>query len=60
MKISKIVGFSGTIEWDKSKPDGVPRKLLDNSKITSLGWKLEMQLDSGLKHTYQWYLDNIK
>ena len=59
-KISKIVGYSGAIVWDKSKPDGVSRKLLDNSKITSLGWKLEMQLDSGLKHTYQWYLDNIK
>ena len=59
-KISKIVGYSGAIVWDKSKPDGVSRKLLDNSKITSLGWKLEMQLDSGLKRTYQWYLDNIK
>jgi GDP-L-fucose synthase len=59
-KISKIVGFSGTIEWDKSKPDGVPRKLLDNSKIKSLGWKYEMQLESGLKRTYQWYLDNTE
>jgi GDP-L-fucose synthase len=59
-KISKIVGYSGIIVWDKSKPDGVPRKLLDNSKITSLGWKYKMQLDSGLRHTYQWYLDNIK
>ena len=59
-KINKIVGYSGAIVWDKSKPDVVSRKLLDNSKITSLGWKLEMQLDSGLKHTYQWYLDNIK
>ena len=55
----EIVGYSGTIVWDKSKSDGVPRKLLDNSKITSLGWKLEMQLESGLKRTYQWYLDNI-
>ena len=59
-KISKIVGYSGAIVWDKSKPDGVSRKLLDNSKITSLGWKHEMQLESGLKHTYQWYLDNIE
>ena len=59
-KISKIVGYSGAIVWDKSKPDGVPRKLLDNIKITSLGWKHEMQLESGLKLTYQWYLDNIK
>ena len=59
-KISKIVGYSGAIVWDKSKPDGVPRKLLDNSEITLLGWKHEMQLESGLKHTYQWYLDNIK
>jgi GDP-L-fucose synthase len=58
-KICKIVGYSGTIIWDKSKPDGVSRKLLDNSKITSLGWKHEMQLELGLKLTYQWYLDNI-
>ena len=54
------MGYSGAIVWDKSKPDGVFRKLLDNSKISSLGWKFEMELDSGLKHTYQWYLDNIK
>jgi len=58
-KISRIVGYSGTIEWDTSKPDGAPRKLLDSSRIKSMGWKVETDFDAELKLTYQWYLDNI-
>ena len=59
-KISKIVGYSGKVLWDKAKPDGAPRKLLDNSKITSLGWMPEVELDQGILETYKWYLDNFR
>jgi GDP-L-fucose synthase len=59
-KISKIVEYSGKIIWDESKPDGASRKLLDNSKIKSLGWKQEVGLDHGISLTYKWYLENIR
>ena len=58
-KIRHIVGYSGTIEWDTSKPDGAPTKLLDNSRIKSIGWKSQTDFDTGLESTCQWYLDNI-
>ena len=54
-KIKRLVGFSGEIVFDSSKPDGTPRKLLDISKITALGWKPRISLDEGLKHLYDWY-----
>jgi GDP-L-fucose synthase len=53
--IQDIVGFKGEIEWDSSKPDGTPRKLLDVSRINSLGWKPETSLRSGIESTYNWY-----
>jgi len=56
--IGDIVGYSGTIKYDSSKPDGTPRKLLDTSKIESLGWKAEISLKDGLTSTYQWFLQN--
>ena len=52
-KISKIVGFKGEINWDKSKPDGTPRKLLDVSRIKKLGWTPKIDLDTGIKLTLQ-------
>jgi GDP-L-fucose synthase len=55
--IKEVVGFEGSIEWDKSKPDGTPRKLLDISRIRNLGWKASTNLGKGLKDTYKWYLD---
>lgn len=58
-KISRMVGYSGIIKWDKSKPDGAPRKLLDNNRIESIGWKATTDFDEGLEYTYQWYLKNI-
>jgi GDP-L-fucose synthase len=58
-KISHIVGYTGGVVWDASKPDGAPRKLLDNSRIKSMGWKAGADFDAELKSTYQWYLDNI-
>jgi GDP-L-fucose synthase len=57
-KIQKLVGFSGEIDWDCSMPDGTPRKLLDVSKIHSLGWKHKIDLDEGLKKTYEWFKNN--
>ncbi len=51
--IGKIVGYSGRIIWDASKPDGTPRKLLDVSKINNLGWKYNIKLIDGLKMTYE-------
>jgi GDP-L-fucose synthase len=56
--IQEIVGFSGSIDWDSSKPDGTPRKLLDVSKINELGWKPQTSLRSGIESTYIWYREH--
>jgi GDP-L-fucose synthase len=56
--VSEIVGFSGLIDWDSSKPDGTPRKLLDVSRITKLGWKPVIQLRQGVSDTYEWYVNH--
>ena len=53
--IKGIVGFDGAIEWDSTKPDGTPRKLLDVSRITELGWKPTISLEDGIRSTYEWY-----
>lgn len=58
-KIAKVIGYTGTIEWDSSKPDGAPRKLLDSSRIQSLGWKSSVNFVDGLNRTYAWYLENM-
>ncbi|EEB79416.1 NAD dependent epimerase/dehydratase family protein [marine gamma proteobacterium HTCC2148] len=57
--VAAVTGFSGALEWDSSKPDGAPRKLMDSSKLRALGWQPEYDLKAGLENTYQWYLDNI-
>jgi GDP-L-fucose synthase len=56
--IKAEVGFAGTLEFDSSKPDGTPRKLLDVSKINQLGWKSKVLLKDGIKKTIEWYLSN--
>lgn len=58
--IQKVVGHTGTIIWDSSKPDGTPRKLMDISKMHALGWKHQVQLEEGIQKTYKWFLDNIE
>lgn len=58
--IAEIIGYKGKIEHDSTKPDGTPRKLMDVSRINSLGWKYKTELDEGIKKTYQWFLENIK
>ena len=55
--IKEIIGFDGDIEFDNTKPDGTPRKLLDVSKIESLGWKYDISLQQGIKKAYNAYLD---
>ena len=60
LTIQKVVGHKGKIVWDSSKPDGTPRKLMDVSKMHALGWKHEIQLNTGIFSTYQWFLDNIQ
>jgi GDP-L-fucose synthase len=54
--IKEIVGFHGEIRYDNSKPDGTPRKLLDVSKLNSLGWKSRISLKEGIERTYEWYV----
>tara|TARA_R110002111_G_scaffold149533_11_gene216491 strand:+ start:98 stop:1063 length:966 start_codon:yes stop_codon:yes gene_type:complete len=56
--IAKVVGYQGNIEFDTSKPDGTPRKLMDVSRLERLGWKAKISLDKGLRQTYNWFLSN--
>jgi len=57
--IQKITGHQGEIHWDKDKPDGTPRKLLDVTKLNQEGWKHKVELEEGIHKTYKWYLNNI-
>ncbi len=56
--MAKVVGFEGEVVFDSSKPDGTPRKLMDVSRLASLGWKYKVELETGLRNTYQWFLAN--
>ena len=58
-RIAGVVGFHGGIVTDPSKPDGTPRKLLDVSKLSGLGWKTKIELEEGIAGTYRWFLENI-
>ena len=57
--ICEVVGFDGELSWDKTKPDGTPRKLLDVSKLRALGWSPTISLRDGIARTYDWFLKNI-
>ncbi|OPA80466.1 GDP-fucose synthetase [Paenibacillus selenitireducens] len=59
-KIKDVVGYTGQIQFDTSKPDGTPRKLVDVTKLHGLGWRAETSLDVGLTKAYQWFLSNEK
>jgi nucleoside-diphosphate-sugar epimerase len=56
--IQKIVGHKGQIQWDDSKPDGTPRKLLDVSRMKQAGWTYSTELEKGVQMTYEWFLEN--
>jgi len=58
--VKKAVGFKGKIVWDKTKPDGTPKKQLDVSKLFKLGWQPKIKLEEGIKKEYHWYLNNLK
>jgi GDP-L-fucose synthase len=57
--MARVVGFEGDIEFDISKPDGTPRKLMDVSRLGSLGWAYSVELEQGLEMTYEWFLGNV-
>jgi GDP-L-fucose synthase len=57
--ICDVVGFDGELSWDKTKPDGTPRKLLDVSKLRALGWAPSIPLRDGVARTYDWFLKNV-
>lgn len=57
--ICDVVGFGGELTWDKTKPDGTPRKLLDVTKLNKLGWRPAIALRDGIARTYDWFLKNV-
>ena len=56
--VAKVVGYQGVIDWDASKPDGAPKKLMDVSRLKRLGWQAEINLEQGLSDSYNWFLLN--
>ncbi len=56
--IAEVTGFGGTTEWDTTKPDGTPQKVLDVSQLAEAGWTAQIPLAEGLRSTYEWYLEN--
>lgn len=58
--IKEVIGFEGELKFNMDKPDGTPRKLLDVSKLESLGWKYKIELKNGIKSAYEWFRENYK
>ncbi|MDH3903004.1 MAG: GDP-L-fucose synthase, partial [Xanthomonadales bacterium] len=58
--IGEVPGFEGSITYDTSKPDGAPRKLMDSSRLKSLGWQPQYELKEGLTNAYQWFVENYE
>ena len=56
--VAGVVGYSGRINFDSTKPDGTPRKLMDVTRLHSLGWHHRTALEEGIRGTYVWYLEN--
>ena len=56
--IQKVVGHKGEVIWDDTKPDGTPKKLMDSSKLNAKGWKSIINLEKGIRTTYEWFLDH--
>jgi len=57
-EVARVVGFEGALRFDTSKPDGTPRKLLDVSRLSAMGWKPQVPLREGLQRTYRWFLEH--
>lgn len=56
--VAEIAGFTGEIDWDESKPDGTPRKVLDVSRLSALGWRAAVELPEGLQRAFDWYVEH--
>jgi GDP-L-fucose synthase len=56
--IARVVGYTGKLVFDTTKPDGTPRKLMDSSRIAALGWTPAISLEDGISSTYRWYLES--
>ena len=55
--IKRVVGYKGKLTFDTAKPDGAPRKLIDVTRLSKMGWSYNVDLNNGLKKTYKWYLE---
>jgi GDP-L-fucose synthase len=58
--VARVTGFEGKLVFDTTKPDGTPRKLLDVSKLHAVGWHHSIELEAGVRSTYQWFLENVE
>ena len=58
-KIATLTGYEGTVEWDTEKPDGMPRKLLDGTRLGAMGWTPKIDFDDGLQQAYEDYLERV-
>ena len=58
--MKEVVGFKGNLAFDTTKPDGSPRKLIDISRLSNMGWEYNIGLEEGLKKTYKWYFNQDK
>jgi GDP-L-fucose synthase len=57
--IAKVVGWKGSFTFDKSKPDGMPRKVMDVSRLRDLGWSAPTNFEAGMEEAYRWYVANV-
>ena len=57
--VQETIGYEGEVRWDTGKPDGTPRKLLDVSRLTAMGWAPEIQLEQGIRGTYAWFQEHV-
>ena len=58
--VAEVAGYNGRLVFDASKPDGMPRKLLDSSRMLAMGWRPRVELSEGLRETYRWFLSQRK
>ena len=56
--LARVIGYEGALDFDATKPDGTPRKLMDVSRLRAMGWRPEIDLEDGLRQTYRWFLEN--
>jgi GDP-L-fucose synthase len=56
--IARVTGYGGRLVWDRSKPDGTPRKLMDVSRLAALGWRAGIGLEDGLRDAYRWFVEH--